>query len=263
MASLKITHNAGFFSCCSIKLMEIVKSINLHHELPKSVDSSAQFRWYKHANQKDITYEYFEHPDLLPAVEWTTPINYHPNDQFKNYSMLDYAAISPLIEKYFSLSKSIQDLVKAIEEKYAVDPANVCVLFYRGNDKKTETTLPTYEDYVEYSKRILAANPAIKFLIQSDETEFIELFSSLYPTNSFYFKDEIRHIKKCNSTVDKVLRHQNYLFSKYYLAITVIMAKCKFLICGSGNCSIWIALYRGNAHNVYQFLETRWIEPPA
>jgi len=259
--SVTIAHNAGFFSCCSVKLENIVSYCNRHLKLPRKVDSSKQFQWYKQADQKDITYEYFDHPDHLPLVEIMQPINL--GHQFKNYSTLEYAAICPVVQKYFSPSTQIQELVKMIEAKYAVDSANVCVLFYRGNDKKTETTLPTYEDYVEYSKRILAANPAIKFLIQSDETEFIELFSSLYPANSFYFKDEIRHMKKCNSTVDKVLQHQNYLFSKYYLAITLIMAKCKYLVCGSGNCSFWIALYRGNAHNVYQHLETRWIEPPA
>ena len=31
------------------------------------------------------------------------------------------------------------------------------------------------------------------------------------------------------------------------------MSKCKYVICGSsGNCSLWIALYRGNADNIFQ-----------
>ena len=38
----KITHNAGFFSCCSVKLTKIVEFINLNKKLPDSVDSSAQ-----------------------------------------------------------------------------------------------------------------------------------------------------------------------------------------------------------------------------
>jgi hypothetical protein len=34
------------------------------------------------------------------------------------------------------------------------------------------------------------------------------------------------------------------------------MSKCKYVVCGSsGNCSIWITFYRGNADNVYQYLE--------
>ena len=44
---IKISHNSGFFSCCSVKLTEIVKFINLNKRLPDHVDSSKQFRLYK------------------------------------------------------------------------------------------------------------------------------------------------------------------------------------------------------------------------
>jgi len=73
-----------------------------------------------------------------------------------------------------------------------------------------------------------------------------------FPENSFYFNDEIRHINKSMRTVDKVLNTQNHIFSKYYLAITIIMSRCKYIICGSGNCSLWIMFYRNNCNNVYQ-----------
>ena len=115
---------------------------------------------------------------------------------------------------------------------------------------------------MEYANLIVNKNPNIKFLVQSDETEFIELMTKTYPNNSFYFKDEIRHINKCNSSVDIVMRDKNDVFSKYYLAITIIMSKCEYIICGSGNCSIWIMLYRGNSKNVYQNLNKRWLLTP-
>ena len=82
-----------------------------------------------------------------------------------------------------------------------------------------------------------------------------------YPNNSFFLKDEIRHMKKCNKTVDKTMKNKIFLFSKYYLAITIIMSKCKYIICGSGNCSIWIMLYRNNSNNVYQNLDRKWLIP--
>lgn len=46
MHIIKITHNAGFFSCCSVKLTKIVEFINLNKKLPDSVDSSAQFKYH-------------------------------------------------------------------------------------------------------------------------------------------------------------------------------------------------------------------------
>ena len=114
-------------------------------------------------------------------------------------------------------------------------------------------------DNIEKANLILEKNPNIQFLIQSDETEFIDTFTKLFPKNSFYFKDEIRIINKCNSTVDKIMKETNYLYSKYYLAITIIMSKCKYIVCGSGNCSIWIMFYRGNSNNIYQNLNNEWI----
>jgi hypothetical protein len=146
-----------------------------------------------------------------------------------------------------------------IEQKYNVVYGNICVLFYRGNDKNTETLICEYAEYIEYANKVMNENPNIKFLVQSDETEFIELMMKTYPNNAFYFKDEIRHINKCNSTVDVVFKEQNYEFSKYYLAITIMMSKCKYIICGSGNCSLWIMLYRGNSKNVYQSTGDSWI----
>jgi hypothetical protein len=277
---LKCTHNFGFFSCCSVKLNDIIDYFNYHKNIPNEVDSSAQFEWYKINKTGDITYDYFEHynninnnDNLNTIIKTTNYIDYNNHKQFVNYATLDYNTINPFIKKYFSPSKEINTMIETIEKKYnigvnsssnsvidTIDYNNICVLFYRGNDKNTETIICNYNEYIDKAKIILKSNPTIQFLIQSDETEFIDIFTALFPNNSFYFKDEIRHIKKCNSTVDKVMREQNYLFSKYYLAITIIMSKCKYIVCGSGNCSMWIMFYRGHSNNIYQNLNTQWID---
>ena len=259
--SVIVTHNAGFFSCCSLKLTHIVYFINVHRILPTIVDSSKQFDWYKvNDNKEDITFEYFEHPDNCHLeLDYREYIRYIDSDQFHDYSYFNYNNICPIVKKYFTPSTNIINMINNMEEKYKLEYDNICVLFYRGNDKNKETTICQYSDYLIYANSILKENPKIKFLIQSDETEFIEYMTKHFP-NSFYFKDEIRHMKKCNSTVDIVMQPANNLFSKYYLAITIMMSKCKYIICGSGNCSIWIILYRGHNNNVYQNLEGKWYD---
>lgn len=251
------THNAGFFSCCSLKLNDIVNYINSNSKIPDYVDSSAQFKWYKN-DKIDITYDYFEHFDNVKDVIINYPINYDQNDQYLNYKMLDYNNIVPVIKKYFSPSKQIENIIENIKQKYNLVYDNICVLFYRGNDKNSETSICNYAEYLIYANLIMKKNPNVLFLIQSDETEFINFMSEKFPNNSFYFKDEIRHINKCNSTVDILMKDLNYDFSKYYLAITILMSKCKYIICGSGNCSVWIMLYRENNNNVYQNLNGYW-----
>lgn len=258
---IKVTHNnAGFFSCCSVKLSTIAYFINLNKRLPDNVDSSEQFTWYKDKEKtnKDITYDYFEHYQNIRDVNIIHPIRYHHEHQYKNYANIDYKCITPLIKKYFSPSAEINNIINDIEKKYNLEYENICVLFYRGNDKNRETKKCSYEEYLIYINKLLEKNPKLMFLVQSDETEFIEFITNKYPNNSFYFKDEIRHMKKCDDTVDKKMSSQVFEFSKKYLAITVIMSKCKYIICGSGNCDIWIMLYRGNNKNVIQNLNGTW-----
>lgn len=132
-------------------------------------------------------------------------------------------------------------------------------MFYRGNDKITETSLSSYNDYLIFTQQILEKNANVKFLIQSDETEFINFMKQQFPENHIIFNDEIRHMNKQSLSVDLTMKNNILEFSKNYLAITIIMSKCQYIICGSGNCSIWIMLYRNNSNNIVQYLNGNWI----
>jgi hypothetical protein len=222
------------------------------------VDTSKTFEWYKpkHLKHTDIFHHFFA-KDNISSIKYNQDVQYDPGFQFINYKTINYNAILPFVNKYFKLNNEIDGIVTNIETKYKLDYDNICVLFYRGNDKSKETKLSSYNDYIKYANEILKKNKNIRFLIQSDETEFIKTILNKF-NNSFYFKDEIRHMKKRNGTVDKVFNKSNYKFSKKYLAITYIMSRCKYIVCGSGNCSIWIMFYRNNANNVYQFLNGKW-----
>jgi hypothetical protein len=249
-------HHAGFFSCCSIKLNQLVEYIITNLKLPQILDGTNNFNWYK-TKMEDITYDYFEHYDNINNnIEFKC--DFYHDQQFDHYSTIDYK-ILPIVEKYFTPSLKIKEIINRMEIKYKLDYDNICVLFYRGNDKIKETKLSNYDDYLIYANKIMLQNPNIKFLIQTDETEFIDFISTHLP-NSFYFKDEARHIPKCINTVDRVMSQSNNLFSKYYLAITIIMSKCKYVVCGSGNCSLWIVLYRGHNKNICQYSKGTWYE---
>ena len=257
---LIITHNAGFFSCCSVRLHEIINYFNNNKLLPTIVNSSGQFKLYKINKLDDITFEYFEdYNNTNTNILYTKTIDYKHRYQYNDYSKLDYKNICPFIRKYFNPSIEINNLISNIENKYEINYENICVLFYRGNDKNKETVITDYDEYIKKANELIVKNPNLKFLIQSDESEFIEKMFNAFP-NSFYFKDEIRHMNKCNSSVDYTMRNNICLFSKNYLAITIIMSKCKYIICGSGNCSIWILLYRENAEDVYQNQNGKWLK---
>jgi hypothetical protein len=66
------------------------------------------------------------------------------------------------------------------------------------------------------------------------------------------------HIHNKAISIDMIDKSTNFEFVKKYLAITYIMSQCKYVVFGSGNCSLWIALYRGNAHNIIQHRKGKW-----
>ena len=256
---------AGFYSCCSVRLHNIIEYFNKYKCLPFIVDSSEHYTLYKKENEqnKDILSEYFEDYNNEIEISYKENVDYLETYQYSKYTNLDYNKIVPFVKKYFRPSHQIKKIINDLEQKYNInDYLNICVLFYRGNDKSIETNISKYDDIVIKANRILSKHPTIKFLIQSDETEFIERMTTEFPTNSFYFKNEIRHINKQMTSVDLINENDtNREFSKYYLAIMIIMSKCKYVICGStGNCSIWITFFRENANNVIHYLKSgEWV----
>ena len=140
MSTLTITHNGWFFSCCSVKLDNIVGYFNTHNKIPNIVDSSSQFELYKPNNSKstDITYYYFK-KNNDDDIKYNEHVNFKHKHQYINYKNINYKLICPFITKYFDPSREIIQIISMMEIKYNINYSNTCVLFYRGNDKITET----------------------------------------------------------------------------------------------------------------------------
>ena len=255
--NFSLSHDGGFFSCCSVRLYYLILIFNKYKQLPTIYDTTGFYTWYKQNTTDDITFNYFKHyneneNENENEIKYTENINYHECYQYKNYKTLDLISLNPFIRKYFTPNDNILKIQSEIEQKYSIDHNNICVLFYRGNDKITEIALPSFEEYISQANEILKKEPNIKFLIQSDETNFLDTMKSKFPNNIIFY-DEIRHMSKQNSTVDKVYKELNYSYSLKYLAITLIMSKCKYIVCNAGNCSIWMVFFRNNTDNVTQF----------
>ena len=256
--NIHITHDCGFFSCCSIRLDAIVQYFNKNNfNLPEKVDSTKSYTWYK-KNKNDDIYDFFVCYENIDNIVFINKIiKYQQTDQWIDYNKLDIKSIIPFIKKYFTPTPDIYQIVKNIEEKYKInDYTNMCVLFYRGNDKVSEINYKKKKN-TNYNKYLINAFEIKKkyhntnFLIQSDETEFIEYMLEKIP-NSFILTDEIRHMKKNpKTTVDKVFDN-THEYSKKFLSIVLIMAKCNHIILNNGNCGIWTVFYRGNIDNVIQ-----------
>jgi hypothetical protein len=259
---LKTSHNktAGFFSNCSVRLKQIVKYFHEKHELPRVIDSSEQFRNYKKDvdNLDEDLAKYFFEEKLVDKN--IGKLTYSYGHQYQDYKNIDFKNTTPLVEAYFSPSITIRNIIEIFEKKYLIDYDNTCSVYYRGNDKVSETMLAEYKDFYNKAEEILQKNPHIKFLIQTDELEFAEAFKQKFP-NSFWF-DELSMINHdpTSSIHHSFPRDKRKEHASYFLAAVIIMSKTKHLITYSGNCGLWAVLYRGHAENVYQYLKTKnWI----
>jgi hypothetical protein len=99
---LKISHNFGFFSCCSVRIWNIIQYFNDKKILPDTIDCSGLFTKYKDTKD-DISYDFFEKYDNINIIinyEKIIPIT-EDNFQFDNYKNVDYLSYITICKKIF------------------------------------------------------------------------------------------------------------------------------------------------------------------
>jgi hypothetical protein len=255
MNILKITHDAGFFSSCSKRLEGIIWFFNKNKSLPDLVDSSSQFSLLKLNDSDDLSSLYFKESNI--NLSYKHIVDFYNDMQFLDYKDINFGDLKIFIEKYFSPSDYVRNVISSYDQKYHINYEETCAVFYRGNDKFTETSIAAYESFILKAKEVKKENPNIKFLVQTDEEEFLQEFLKEFPESVFF--EETPRINRKNSSVFSELppakRAENGV---NFLAAVIVLSKCKYIVTHSGNCGLWCLLYRGNSENVYQWLNNSW-----
>jgi len=252
-----VNHNAGFFSNCTVCLVDLIESIAYFKNTNVELDTRNTFQFYKNAKKNsDIGGEYFKNADDSKKVD----IIFEKDTKVENsmhilpYKTLLFDKFAPYIKKYFSESDKVKNIISMMEKKYKIDYENTCCVFFRGLDKFVETGVPEYDIFCDKAKNITNNENNIRFLLQSDETEFFDYAKNIF-TNNLIFNDEIRHMKHSKTLLEYSLnKNDNFKYSLYFLAIVIIMSRCKYVICNTSNVSLWISLFRGNTNNLHQYL---------
>lgn len=256
---LRTVHNAGFFSNCTIRLMDIVTYYNINGKLPDEVDSSEQWSHYKGYSGERLDNYYFTEQDAEGFGLVDTPyIDDCMAFQFDSYKNLKFNQLAPFVKKYFEPSKIVKDILDTYVAKYSLDFNNLCAVFYRGNDKVVEMEVSPYTAFIDKAREVKAANPSLRFLVQPDETEFLHAFMAEFPDSIFF--DETPSISKQNSAVFfETARGDRKLYGAYFFAAVLAISHCNTIITHSGNCGLWSTLYRGNAENIHQIFKNEWL----
>lgn len=256
---LTITHNSGFFSCCAVALHFICEYFNENKELPKILDRSQQFYYYKENPSVDLSTVIYKNSEI--DVKYVKFVDYFWEKQFEKYSELDFETLIPLVDKYFSPSDIILNKLNEIEKRISINYNDILAVCYRGNDKQSETKIGAYDEYWEKISDILKENKNLWIYIQTDEIGFLKYVQDRY--KNVFFLSEIPMIDRNPSLAIQhiIPNHTNkkLVFTCDFLASVLFMSKCKHLITHSGNIGVWISLYRGNFNDSYQYLNGKWI----
>lgn len=267
---LRIHHNAGFFSCCTVKLKLLYEFLARANSLPKGIISH-QFMHYQSSVVQDLASFYFKENKnnikFLPLSIKMTGDGFAPywnGQHYKNIKAFD--ELLPFVEKYFTPSDIVEQYVNKIEKKYDINYSKTIGVYFRGLDKKIEADVPPYETFLEKSEEVLNQNPDIKFFVQTDELEFRQAFLKRFPNNSFYNEEmPTKSSIILNETQDQKeqLQHKGIHFDTpiedrpfsgvQILSTALILAKCSQLILSTSNVSFWAVLYRGNTEGVFQW----------
>lgn len=261
MKVLKTTHNAGFFSCCSIRLIDIMIYFNDHQGLPDIVDSSQQFGHYKsYVMENLIPYYFMDKPDIEIPYNGRVDITLERQEpQFSSYHNIRFDDIKPFIYKFFTPSIHVGDYAYMLREKYNIDYNNTCAVFYRGNDKYKETKIAPYREFIEKAREVYNTNPGIVFLVQPDEGDFLRAFYKEFPNNTIHYEETPYTDNRESCMVFELPQADRKEYGLRYFAAVYTLSQCKHLITHSGNGGNWAVFYRGHSDNVHQWLIDKWV----
>jgi len=259
MEVLAVEHlpRAGLFSNCSVRLHWIVGYFNEHKRLPAQVCSKRQFIQFQHNPEIDVAKILFSEREDL-QITYRHPIDYVHTKQFTNYRLLPLQDLRPLLEKYFTIAPVVVEREAALIQQYGLDFAKTIGVRYRGNDKIKETKLAPYELFFQKAEELLQRHPGMRFLVQTDELEFRDEFCARFP-NSVYF-ESLPVIPRDPKVSVRPTADNRVSFAIELLSAIRCLAQTAHLISCSGNGEIWTVFFRGQAENVHQFLNDRFLD---
>jgi hypothetical protein len=247
---LVVTHDAGFFSCCTIRLRSIIDFYNLNKCLPE-VDSSRQWSNYKDdPSYSDITHLLFKTKETELNSDNVVFSYDEIEDQFSDYNLLNFNDINFFIDKYFSPSDDIINNSKFFIDKYNINTDKIISVLFRGNDKSFEIHLPSYSQFLSKIEELKSKNPEYKLLVQTDENEFCDFILSKYSDSIVI--NELKRINRCDTSIQFVTPiGERFNLAKNFLSVMNIISKSPYLITNKGNVGMWSCLFRGNINNVH------------
>ncbi len=246
-STLHLEHSAGFFSNCSVALLEVARS----KKAITRIDATRSFFLYKENPQANAWPLYFQDPHVAPGTQVNQKMSrylYHHED----YKVIDFEAVEPLVKAYFSPSEQVLETREKLIRKYEIDTSRTLAVHFRGTDKSREVRPASIYSWLRKTKKILRGLPSdFRILLQTDELYFYERFMEEFGKRAFFFNE--LPLSALQTGIRKnLLPAKRESFAKTFLASVLIISRSANVITHTGNSALWTALYRGGVKNFVQ-----------
>ena len=245
--------NCGFYSN-EFQVFNSLLTLLSHGIIPERIDYSLGFRHFKKDPEQDI-YPDFHEINSMVDVELYADVELPDSNKFEP-NLYDFHVYNQITDRFFGPSKNVLDKVDVLKSKYSLDPDKTISVLYRGTDKSTELVLAHPQDYLIVTQRLLEKNPDFKVLLQTDQTQVIQMFVEALGDKVVFFEETPSTTS--NSVIWNLMEKNgadSIEWSQWFDAALRCVSDCRYMINHTGNVAFFANLYRGSLDGVYQFDE--------
>ena len=261
---LQLTHHAGFFSCCTVAVYEILNFINTQGSVPR-VDFSGTFNWYKDEGVDNIYSSVFEFNENV-KIPIPCRVDFPKLSMFSYKDFDYYPAIDPIIKRWFSPSERVIERKNYFLKKYDVCTDTTLAVYFRGTDKfldleSINLAANEYMHFVRAAEALAENNPGFnRIFLQSDQQQFIDFFQA----ETMDLGIDTFVISETPTTTSNRGIHYSTEQNKLqgvidFFAVILLLSECRFLVLPTGNVARWANIYRKGTQNTVQFMDNEKI----
>ena len=192
-------------------------------------------------------------PDQLPAFE-----------RHAVYTTLPLGILQTYADLYFRPHRRVIAFADQLLRLYGLDLSKTIVLLYRGTDKVIEVTPATPESYVAVARALMAREPGLTVLCQTDQAQARDAIVREEPQAVYFAELPVTGGSTAihNLDVSAEFALSKSELSLRLLAMTWLVSRARYVVTHTGNLAAWVAIYRGRTDGLYQFCEDGKLRGP-
>jgi hypothetical protein len=251
MNQLDCMWNCGFYSNQTQAFLSTLILLS-HGIIPDKISYAMGFKRFKSDPNRDIFPDFYQINPSIPVQLLKTVTL--PDENRKQFDLYDFEYYNQVINRFFNPSEVISNRMNTLLDKYKINPSETIAVLYRGTDKYTEVRLGSPQAYLQVVQQILQQTNAKRVLVQTDQTQVLNLFKQELGDLVVYFEETPSTTgQQAMNTVMENEGNDTMDWMQWFDAALRCVSKCAYVVNHTGNCGLWMNLYRGTTANVFQF----------